>query len=229
MMDDSNLSEKKRRAMSVLINQLKDAKSIRSLENEAVMRLNRNSMAEMLRRTPKGLETPKYDVVESKSFWEVRKYQPFAVCTTTMDDGANTRGPGSFNELAKYIFGGNKAQLPMAMTTPVFTTGEDPSSGSGSGSSKSSSSPGRRMSFVMPSAYWGNQDNLAKAPLPLDTASVTLELNGGGLTADSDTIAVLWFGGYATKKIIQKKTEELLNALAAANNGKWKIKVLLLF
>lgn len=53
------------------------------------------------------LETPKYTVVSSRKTWEVREYDQFSVVSTDMD---TSFGPGSFNALAGYIFGGNKVR-----------------------------------------------------------------------------------------------------------------------
>lgn len=80
-------------------------------------------------RTP-NLETPNYKVLKKYKSYEVREYQPFLVAQTTMDDKTsvvNSFNPASrdmgllFNRLAEYIFGGNKTNEKMEMTTPVFT------------------------------------------------------------------------------------------------------------
>ncbi len=89
----------------------------------------------------------------------------------------------------------------MAMTTPVISSGD-----------------GAKMSFVMPSSFWSD---LSKAPRPEPTAGpsrpasrsgaplltrrggpgVELEAAGGGLLQRGETVAALWFGGFATKQV----------------------------
>jgi hypothetical protein len=46
---------------------------------------------------------------------------------------------------------------------------------------------------------------------------------GGGLIANSDDVAVLWFGGYATKQEIDIRANELLACITL--DGTYKIKV----
>ena len=177
-------------------------------------------MNEMLARTPADLETPKYDVLYKKSFWEVRKYEPFAVCSTTMTTAASPGGPVAFNALAGYIFGRNVEQEKMAMTTPVISSGDiavGEAVAAAGGASKE-----RKMSFVMPSRFWA-PSTLAGAPKPMGDSGVVLEQAGGGLIDETNNVAVLWFGGYATKEEVLKRTNQLLDAIAM--DSKWKVKV----
>lgn len=186
----------RRRALSIVLNQLQYVRSIRSMENEAAGRLKRSSMREMLARTPKGLETPKYRVVKHKKTWEVREYEDFSVCSTVMDE--NERSPMGFNSLAGYIFGKNQQQEKMAMTTPVIST---------------QSSGNKKMSFVMPSRFWSGEEALSSAPKPVE-ASVQLEGKGGGLIQSSNLVAVRWFGGFASARNVAKESAALLASLA---------------
>ncbi len=69
-----------------------------------------------LRRTPKGLETPKYTVDKTLGEdCEVRTYEAYAVAELTEErpDG------DAFNILAAYLFGKNSEEKAMAMTMPV--------------------------------------------------------------------------------------------------------------
>ena len=103
-------------------------------------------MDEMLSRTPEGLETPDYKVVQRFKDWEIREYDEFSVCSTT-----NVQGFTGFQTLAGYIFGKNKEEKKMAMTTPVFMTEG-------------------KMAFVMPSNFW--KGDLNAAPTPIDSSVV---------------------------------------------------------
>lgn len=212
---DYNLPVRKRRALSVILSQLPAAKSIRTLEREAENARKKLTMKDMLQRTPK-LETPSYNVITSdtNSNIEIRKYLPFTVVTTVMDDTS----PDGFNLLAKYIFGGNKIKETMKMTTPVITS--KLSNAATDIDSKRSSSK-KVMSFIMPVKYWDSNVDHAPSPLPLD--NIKVESNGGTFLTKSPTLAVIYFGGYATEKQIAKKTSELISYV---NNSKeWALAV----
>lgn len=215
--NNENESSMKRRAMLLLFNQLKSCKGVRVLERECRSRKNRNSMSEMLQRTP-ALETPQYDVIDQRNGWEVRQYKPFSVCsfttnTATVDSntvGSNA-GAGAFNQLANYIFGGNQAQFKMSMTTPVIMT-ESAALGSESADAGREGPSIRKMSFVMPSAFWNSTTDTDSppAPPPLPGSGVTVEGAGGGLIAASPLVAVRWFGGYASKPVVSRQIAQLL-------------------
>lgn len=193
----SALQNSRRRALSIVLNQLPSVRSIRSMESEADASSRTTSMRDMLNRTPKGLETPTYKVLRPRNAWEVRQYDDFAVCSTYMD--VNENGPGSFNALAGYIFGRNQQQEKMAMTTPVISH---------------SANKRRKMSFVMPSRFWASASSLEGAPRPMDGA-VLLENSGGGVLQTSTTLAVKWFGGIANAGTVARETEKLLALVRA--------------
>ena len=195
---------RRRRFLGVLLRQLKaNSGGVRKLEATARQRrLAAASMEEMLRRTP-DLETPAYDVVDSRPSWEVRKYAEFSVAATGRDravvsDGVAIQQPkmggaGGFQALAGYILGGrNQAEEKMAMTTPVL-----------------SSSAKGEMAFVLPSRYWQPE---VEAPLPTDSG-VTIARKGGGALAASDSLAVLWFGGFAGAEEVARRKAELMAAV----------------
>ena len=205
---EDDTGPRRRRALAVLLGHLaRQTGGVRGAEAEALRRMKRASMKEMLERTPKDLETPRYAVVDARRTWEVREYAQFSVCSTLMAEGGGPASSG-FNNLAGYIFGKNAASQAMKMTTPVVTT---------------PLSSEKKMSFIMPSSYWGQ--SLDGAPSPLPESGVLLEQNGGGLLADDkNTVAVLWFGGYATKEEVALRTLELLTIVD--EDDKWKSKPL---
>lgn len=185
--EDSELVDarsKQRRALSIVLGQLQNYRGIRALEKEASRRLVLTTMKEMLERTPQGLETPKYSTLYESKEWEVRSYKSFSVCSAPMEPSAQ-QGSGAFNSLAGYIFGKNSQQEKMAMTTPVIS------------SSPLIEASSRKMSFIMPSKFW-NLTEAVGMPSPLEGSGVAIESGGAGLT-QSQAMAVLWFGGYATK------------------------------
>ncbi|GMH61306.1 hypothetical protein TrLO_g8716 [Triparma laevis f. longispina] len=178
----------RRNTLAIILSQLKTTKGgVAGLLREAERRTrNAVSMEEMISRTPEGLETPKYKVVErfEGEGWEIREYNDYALCSTR-----NVEGFSGFQTLAGYIFGKNVENRTMAMTTPVFMSPD-------------------KMSFVMPSDYWGDEAKLKnEAPTPLATSDVEKEAVGKKL------VAALWFGGVSTKKISERRKAELQNFL----------------
>ena len=148
-----------------------NTRGVLRLEREARRRARLEaSFDEMLERTPK-IGTPSFEIVEEQGAFQVRKYDDFAVVRTARqravsDDGVKLgepkmSGAGAFQALAGYIFGKNKREEKMAMTTPVFTRAG-------------------QMEFVLPEAYW---KDLGKAPAPV--SNVELTYGEGGLVAAS--------------------------------------------
>jgi len=201
-------SSRRRRAMAVLLNQLARQKGgIRGVEADARRRTKRSTtMKEMLERTPTELETPSYEVIDARKTWEVRRYAPFSVCSTDLKSQQEQDSPTNmgFNSLAGYIFGKNVESKAMAMTTPVISSGNQNE---------------KKMSFIMPSSFWNALDT---APTPLKGSGVKLEVGGGGLLDATNTVAVLWFGGYATADKVRLRKLELLDYIN--QDVKWKVK-----
>ncbi|KAJ1429872.1 SOUL heme-binding protein-domain-containing protein [Ochromonadaceae sp. CCMP2298] len=218
-------------------------------------------MDDMFLRTPAGLETPAYAVLKRSKDWEVRRYEDFAVCSVVMSKGGQSQGTqgtdsqapqgtgdnsqgtkggaagASFNTLAGYIFGKNADTERMSMTTPVI-----------------SNSRNDRMSFVLPSRFWG-PGGVGTAPIPVDPR-VILEMGAGGASAVpsavesgvsatgsefgsevsgsgvtglvegpvgplGSTVAVLWFGGYASKGEVQRRAGVLRERVGV--DGGWEL------
>jgi hypothetical protein len=121
----------KRRVVLSTLRQLANTRGVLKLEREA-RRWARlaASFDEMLERTPK-IGTPSFEIVEEQGAFQVRRYADFSVVRTARqravsDDGVKLgepkmSGAGAFQALAGYIFGKNKREEKMAMTTPVFT------------------------------------------------------------------------------------------------------------
>ena len=162
---------------------------------------------ELLKRTPDGLETPKYDVLSSKKGgYQIRRYEQFSVCSVTMNEikqsgsdkesatklsNPQLSGATSFGALAGYLFGKNEEETAMKMTTPVLSQGE--------GSD-------RTMSFVLPSDYWQEKD---KAPTPLSDSSVKVSSVDG---CDRAVIAFSGFGRKSDKESRSIKLREMVEA-----------------
>ncbi len=132
-------------------------------------------------------EEQKYTVVRAYEDFEIRFY-PSAVIAT-INSNAKTyndlSGPG-FQKLAGYIFGGNEANMNIAMTSPVHMDVNDSVS---------------TMSFVMPSEY--TEKTLPKPNDP-----------GVNITNTEDEyVAAIRFGGFASDQDRKYYTEMLQDLL----------------
>jgi DNA gyrase inhibitor GyrI len=114
-----------------------------------------------------GYESAPYKVVRSTRKFEVRDYPALTVTETPMKSGRNGED-GSFGRLFRFISGGNEAQQKIAMTTPVFMSGDETNAA---------------MAFVMPTKM-----KTADVPKPNDSNVRVRELEAG-------RFAVLRFSG----------------------------------
>jgi DNA gyrase inhibitor GyrI len=105
-----------------------------------------------------GYESAPYRLVRTAGKFEVRDYPPLAVVETPMQDRDSGMN-GSFNRLFKFITGGNASKEKIAMTTPVFMTGNESNA---------------TMAFVMPAKFTAE-----KVPRPLDSNVQVRELPAG--------------------------------------------------
>jgi hypothetical protein len=148
------------------------------------------------RSTPKGLETPRYEVVRRlPGEVELRRYAPFSVARKAMARDAlsdsvfsSSSGGEGFNSLAGYLFGKNADAAAMAMTTPVEISVTE------SGGEAS-------MAFVLP-------DEVAEAPpQPLEGSQVRVE------RVPERLVAVSTFPGLVTDPEVARQREKIRGAL----------------
>mmetsp|Transcript_37863 Transcript_37863/g.62311 ORF Transcript_37863/g.62311 Transcript_37863/m.62311 type:complete len:489 (-) Transcript_37863:554-2020(-) len=153
-------------------------------------------------RTPEGLETPKYSVVQATPAYEVRSYEQYATAATAMDGAESMDDPfesgRGFNTLAGYLFGDNEAEEPMEMTIPVAIS--------------RAADGGRTMAFVLPSQYTPES-----APAPKADANITVAQTKAGMM-----VAAVEFPGFATEGEIERQRVKLLEALEDA--GEYEVK-----
>ena len=151
------------------------------------------------------LEEPSYAVIEKKSGYEVRQYDPYIVAETVVTSGEYNRDLNQgFRAVAGYIFGDNTTQEKISMTTPVL---EQP----GSGSEKiamtvpvlegQADETTRTVAFVLPSKY-----TIDTLPTPNNDAVTLREV-------DSRTVAALRFTWYGTPGRVATKKAQLLEKL----------------
>ena len=136
------------------------------------------------------IETPKYDIVTSFENFEIRSYDAMVVAQTEMKSSAYEESSSmGFRTIADYIFGGNKDNQQIAMTSPVIMEMGEESS----------------MSFVMPKEH-----AIENLPEPNSKKVALVQLQ-------PKTYAVLEFTGYANDKKIEKHSKRLLQFLKAEN------------
>jgi hypothetical protein len=130
-------------------------------------------------------------VIRKEKEFEIRFYPSATMAIITSSAKSYKElGSSGFTKLAGYIFGGNKENKQIAMTSPVHMEINDSSAS---------------MSFVMPSNY--TKDNL---PRP-NNSEVNIQ------TTPDEYVAVITFGGFSTNDNIEKHTILLGNALKAHN------------
>ncbi len=128
-----------------------------------------------------GYETAAYKVEKKEGAFEVRKYAPHKVASTSTSGGSRN---GGFGTLFRYISGENEDRQKIAMTTPVFM----PASVDGKP---------QEMQFVVPA-------DVAESGAPAPTSSnVTIKTMSGG------RYAVLRFSGQLNAKLQKKKLDQL--------------------
>lgn len=207
---DENKDRRTRRSLFILLQNMAnnpesgDISSMLTLAKKDT-KVGTLSPEEMIKRTPPGLETPKYEVLSTKKGFEVRQYEKFSVCSVTMneikssgsDNESATKltnpqlpGASSFGALAGYLFGKNGENKAMKMTTPVLSEGEGAN---------------RKMSFVLPSDYWQDPEN--KAPKPLADSSVKVS------SVEEAVRAVMAFPGLGRKSDVSARAEKLRELL----------------
>eukprot|EP00873_Tetraselmis_striata_P023346 jgi/Tetstr1/443610/TSEL_031609.t1 len=144
-----------------------------------------------MKNTP-NLEAPPYTVVRRRKKYEIRKYTPFVVAETAMAAGAGPASGSGFNDLAKFIFGGNDKRLNMPMTMPVFSTAAQ------------AGDSGNRMQFVMGSRYAAPED----VPAPESSGVVCR-------TEDPGLVAAIEFSGWPMDFEVVRAEQELRKMLLA--------------
>jgi SOUL heme-binding protein len=173
------INEELPKALEKVVQDLPERLQKADFSPQALMDLNNQVREEVLNavsRTPSGLYTPPYELVESGPVdeerslpqYEIRKYGRVSLATATMQNGGGSSSAAAsgdaFNTLAGYLFGANVGSTAMSMTTPVMIdVARSDSDASAAYGENSSGSTYQRMSFVLPEGV-SAQD----APSPVD-------------------------------------------------------------
>ena len=109
------------------------------------------------------IEEPSYQVIRQIDNVELRQYAPYVVAEVVLDVAADDAGSRAFPILAGYIFGKNKGERKLAMTTPVTQTAVPVKMAMTAPVTQAAVPGGMRVQFVLPRGT-----TLASAPEPLD-------------------------------------------------------------
>lgn len=150
----------------------------------------RKELKNLVKRTPEGLEAPAYSVLETREFYEIRRYEPFSVCTTQATSafsGAEMAYNSSkgFRVLASYLSGNNQRDgeaEKLSMTVPVMV--EDTT-----------------MSFVLPAGL-----TASTAPQPTSAKVILQDI-------PEEFLAVREFTGFITEGEVARQRAKLEDAL----------------
>ena len=131
------------------------------------------------------LETPEYKLLKKSGSFEVREYEPMVIARTLVDADFKEATYTGFRRVANYIFGGNSKRMEIAMTAPVISN------------SPIDVKDSYEIAFVMPKSY-----KIEILPEPDNSNVQVLERNFG-------KVAVLSFGGWATKSRVERYHNKL--------------------
>jgi len=142
-------------------------------------------------------ESPSYKIILKDGPFEIRKYDPYIVAEVKIKGSYKDSSGDAFRILAGYIFGKNKNDKSVSMTSPVMIEQRPVNITMTSPVQMNQIKNNLIMRFSMPSKY-----NLENLPTPLDKR-ITLK------TVDSKIIAVLRFSWLNSKEKHDTKNNEL--------------------
>jgi hypothetical protein len=142
-------------------------------------------------------ESPKYKVLFEEGNFEIREYRPYVVAQTTVKGDFKQSSSEAFRILAGYIFGKNKGDKKLAMTSPVEMKQESTKISMTSPVTMSQESENFTMTFSMPSKY-----SMEELPEPLDPRIVFKKI-------DAKIIATHQYSWLSSKLRNDDKANEL--------------------
>jgi hypothetical protein len=142
-------------------------------------------------------EGPKYKVLNTEANFEIRQYKPYIVAQTSVEGNYGQSSGDAFRILAGYIFGKNKGNKKLSMTSPVESKQEPSKIAMTSPVMMNQNGQSFTMSFSMPSKY-----TLNDLPVPLDSRIKFREVK-------EKIVAVHRFSWLSSKAKNDKKAKEL--------------------
>lgn len=144
------------------------------------------------------VETPNYEVVESKGNIEIRQYEPMIIAEVQMDGEREDAIGSGFRLLADYIFGNNKVKQDIAMTAPVQQQ-ENSKIAMTAPVQQQHSGDDWQVSFVMPSKY-----SMETLPKPSNDRVVIKEI-------PSKSFVVITFSGTNSDENVKEHEKQLMD------------------
>ena len=135
-------------------------------------------------------EEAKYELLFQDDDFEVRRYLPALIAETSSNGNWKDANNKSFNVLGGYIFGENKEERKIAMTTPVETSSQE-------GYHYDNFSQKRTLRFFMPRQY-------TKKELPTPTSNKM-----GFIELPERIIAVYKFSGFYSESNFKNHSKKL--------------------
>jgi effector-binding domain-containing protein len=152
------------------------------------------------------VENVTYSVVESRGEYEIRLYPEHIVAQTVVKGEYNQALSEGFRIVAGYIFGGNTKKESISMTTPVTeTSARSQSIAMTAPVMATIENESRTIAFGMPKSY-----TMETLPTPTDSR---VQL----VTVPEKKMAAIRFSWLRTDDRVQKKKEQLLEALRKDN------------
>lgn len=142
-------------------------------------------------------EEARYSVLKSDGEYEIRQYESMIIAETTVEGDYRSTSGKAFSKLASFIFGDNKAESNIDMTTPVLQEqgGEEITMTAPVIQKKTGET--WITAFVMPREY-----TMETIPKPLDKDIVLREIPGG-------KVASIRYSGLHSEKNIARYAEKL--------------------
>jgi hypothetical protein len=143
------------------------------------------------------IEEPEYDIMKAANNFELRRYHPYLVAETFVDENFDEAGNEGFRRLFAYISGENRKKASISMTVPVAQEKNFEKITMTAPVNQQKEQGKWRVTFVMPSGY-----TLDTVPEPLDER-ITLRKVEGKL------VAALKYSGTWSKKRYEEKKDTL--------------------
>ena len=142
-------------------------------------------------------EEPRYQALVQEDNFEIRLYSDVLVAQSTSSGTYKESSGSNFDRLAGYIFGKNKINKKIDMTSPVLQKKESEKMDMTVPVFQQQENTDWTMTFVLPSQY-----SIDTAPIPLDDDVVVKVL-------PKVKVATLRFNGSLNEDSIQKNTQKL--------------------
>lgn len=163
----------------------------------------------ILPATSNATEEPSYTVLRTLPEFEIRQYAAYTVAEVLVPAPASDAGNRAFPILAGYIFGKNKGERKLAMTSPVTQTPAPMKLEMTAPVTQSVTTGGMLVQFVLPKGI-----TTENAPEPLDPRVMLREV-------PRKQVAVIRYSGFWSESNYGKHLARLQEGLRAANIA-WK-------